>query len=289
MTMVGADVSQLRALGKQFGDTGRLFERTGVDLSAALARSAWTGSDATRFRSEWATRHRPRLGEAGDLLAEAGRALVAEACEQEQASDSGGTLGGGSCGDGSPSDPGAPLDRGGPGEGPADLTGILDHAAVDWGFYGVDVASFLGDAVLDPLAQWYGRAGDLMQSVSLVNALSGATDLDDLPQALAHADELAETGSRLGAAADVLGTVGDVAGGVGMVLDGASLIDNIVDGDGFGAADDVISLGLGAAGFLFTVGTPVGWAVAGAGLLWGGAQLLSGDVPVTERIAGWFR
>lgn len=61
----------------------------------------------------------------------------------------------------------------------------------------------------------------------------------------------------------------------------------LVDGDGFRAADGLITLGLGVAGLAATVAlvsNPVGWAIGIAGLAWGAAQLLSGDVPVTKRV-----
>ncbi len=119
----------------------------------------------------------------------------------------------------------------------------------------------------------------------MVGALSGALDMDALPAVLSQADELASTGQSILKVAE---PVGNVLGIVGIGLDGLSLAENIACGDGWGATDDAISIGLGVAGMIIGLATPVGWAVAGAGLLWGAAQLLSGDVPVTERIAGWF-
>ncbi len=40
MTIVGADVGELRALGKLFDDTANKFERMGTDLTTQLSRSA---------------------------------------------------------------------------------------------------------------------------------------------------------------------------------------------------------------------------------------------------------
>jgi hypothetical protein len=83
-----------------------------------------------------------------------------------------------------------------------------------------------------------------------------------------------------------------VAGGVfsffGVVTGAYETTAGLVEGDGYRAVDGLIGIGVGAAGLVAAVGlasNPVGWVIAGVGLAWGVAQMMSGDVPVSRRIA----
>ncbi len=119
-----------------------------------------------------------------------------------------------------------------------------------------------------------------------VDAWATMNKLDDPLNALGLADNLASAGK--------------VLKGAGFLFDGYSVYsgtmqawEGFAEGDGFKGTDGVITAGLGAAGIgaaIFLASNPVGWAIAGAGAVWGIATLLSGDVPVTKRIAdgaGW--
>ena len=90
--------------------------------------------------------------------------------------------------------------------------------------------------------------------------------------------------SWLGKAAKGLSVAGKVFAGLGVVSGAYEIVSGIVEKDGFRVADGVIGAGLGVLG-LIAIANPVGLAVvAGVGIAWGVATLLSGDVPVTKRI-----
>lgn len=289
MTMVGADVGALRSLSKLFDDTAHRFERTGSELTASLTRSSWSGPDAARFRSDWNSRLRPRLTDVARDLSESAVKLREEADEQEHASESGGSPGGG---------PGTGGGGGGPGSGPgtpgcvndcyipglSDINSVLGHDAVGWVSNAVSVAEMVAEGG----RQLYTAAANAVQGIGLLNFVSGTDDLADLATNLGHADELAETASKFGRVSDAIGPLSTGLGVLGVAADTLSLAQNLACGDYWGAADDGVSLALGAAGLVLGLSTPVGWAVAGAGLLWAGAQFLSGDVPVTQRIGDFF-
>jgi hypothetical protein len=96
--------------------------------------------------------------------------------------------------------------------------------------------------------------------------------------------------SWLGKAAKGLSVAGKVFAGLGVVTGVYEIVTGIVEKDGFRVADGVIGAGLGVLG-LIAIANPVGLAVvAGVGIAWGIATILSGDVPVTKRVAdaaGW--
>lgn len=92
----GADVEQLRSLGKKFEvskdgllDVARLLD--GLINTPQM----WSGPDAERFRFEWNGRDRMLVARAAEALSEAAASLARNADEQEQASGAGGGLTGG--------------------------------------------------------------------------------------------------------------------------------------------------------------------------------------------------
>lgn len=83
----GADVAQLRALGKALTASSTRLTSTRAALSRDVRdASRWKGSDAERFRSDWDGTHSLTLGKVIEALAEAGRAAARHADEQELAS-----------------------------------------------------------------------------------------------------------------------------------------------------------------------------------------------------------
>lgn len=168
--------------------------------------------------------------------------------------------------------------------GLSEVNDVLGNDVLGWVEDGVGLVDTVAEA--GKLA--YTAASSMTETLCLATYLTGADDLAGLASTLGRADELAETASTFGRVSEAIGPWATGLGIVGAVGDGLSLAQNLACGDYYAAGDDAISLGLGVAGLVLGMATPVGWAVAGAGLLWAGAQLLSGDVPVTERIGDFF-
>jgi uncharacterized protein YukE len=91
----GADVGQLRALGKQLSaSSSKLMSARGALSRDVHSSGSWRGSDADRFRSDWDRTHSALLARVIQALEVAGKAVAVHADEQEQASSSaGGTAG----------------------------------------------------------------------------------------------------------------------------------------------------------------------------------------------------
>ena len=90
----GADVAQLRALGKALTASSARLAFTGTALSRDVRDPGrWKGADAEAFRNDWAGTHSLLLGKVVEALAEAGKAAGRHADEQELASGAGGTAG----------------------------------------------------------------------------------------------------------------------------------------------------------------------------------------------------
>lgn len=98
MTMVGADVAELRHVGSALDRCSQRLVAIRGALTRGLSSSPWRGGDAQRFRQRWNAQLAPRLTVTADTLAAAARTLAAEADEQERASESGGSRLGGSAG-----------------------------------------------------------------------------------------------------------------------------------------------------------------------------------------------
>lgn len=74
---------------------------------------------------------------------------------------------------------------------------------------------------------------------------------------------------------------------LGAILGGLDILDGIQSDDPFLVADGIVSVVLAAATVISAetvAGAPVAVVISAVGLIWGGAQLLSGDVPVTKSI-----
>ncbi|MET3174375.1 UNVERIFIED_ORG: uncharacterized protein YukE [Arthrobacter sp. UYCu721] len=104
----GGDVAQLRQLAKDLAGGANRLSLLGQQLSSALSTGAWKGHDGERFRSDW-TSHLKLLKSATAGLESASKTLLANANEQERASNGAGS-GGGSGGRGSGSGDGTAQD-----------------------------------------------------------------------------------------------------------------------------------------------------------------------------------
>jgi hypothetical protein len=83
-----------------------------------------------------------------------------------------------------------------------------------------------------------------------------------------------------------LKVAGKVLGPVSVALGVGQMVSGWLQGDGFKVADGAVSTVLagGAIAAAVFVGAPAAAVVGAAGVLWGVAQLASGDVPVTKRV-----
>jgi hypothetical protein len=103
----GGDVAQLRQLAKDLAAGADRLALLGQQLSSAISTGAWKGRDDERFRSDWTSSHLLLLKSATAGLETASKTLLANADEQEKASNGGGGGSSGSGSDGSGSGDGA--------------------------------------------------------------------------------------------------------------------------------------------------------------------------------------
>ncbi|WP_164545079.1 C2 family cysteine protease [Antribacter gilvus] len=114
--MYGADVEQLRALGRAITRHGEDLESSMSQVASAVTSSPWRGPVRDRFLETWRTEHTSAVRAAVASLAEAGRGAAVNADAQERTST---TYDGGSGGNGGSPDPGRGS-GGDPSEGPGD-------------------------------------------------------------------------------------------------------------------------------------------------------------------------
>ena len=84
----GMDIQAVRTLASQLNSKAEQIEGLATALNAQLQGTQWLGADATGFRSEWDTRHRPQLTAVAGALREAATRASANALQQEQTSAS---------------------------------------------------------------------------------------------------------------------------------------------------------------------------------------------------------
>ncbi|WP_323959062.1 hypothetical protein GC088_10965 [Arthrobacter sp. JZ12] len=256
---LGANPDQLRSLAQSMGNFGQTLTTADQTITAALNGVPWQGGDADRFRSQWHSSFRVQLHQAASMLETQSRVLVGQADEQDRASDAGG--GGISGGfDGVPAS--ATDDAGGSGDD--DLLDLLGNAVGD-----------LGAWPPYQIANWVASAGGL-GAERLLNAMARA---DLLTPNFGTAPEVGYL--RGTQTLNALNLVGKFAGGLSIITGLGQAYQGFQSGDGHVVADGAITTIL-AAGSLTP--TPAAPFFAAASLVWAGAQFLSGDVPVTERI-----
>lgn len=268
--MFGADVAQLRQLAKNFTSAADTLDRAGRELTSAITRGAWKGSDAERFRQRWTGRLQPALAATSRSLAEGAVTLRENADEQERASDSGGSFGG---------------SGGGSGGGGAGGGSILDWLKDSWEWIKTAKAPIASGIklkkILDAMRLY--NAADLLADVSRAAASKKVFLLGDMVNsALGRNGFLGNTLAKLGGSAATvgrwLGPIGGVFAVVGGVQDMISPEhdgwrgwgDRIAGGLSVVSGAGTIALAFGAGAALGPVGIGV---VVGAGLAAGGWTL----------------
>lgn len=86
MAIWGADVQQLRDLGKQLQTGASDIETQKSRLTQMLNTTDWKGPDADKFRGEWDSNHMIQLAKVADALKEAGQKATKNADHQDQTS-----------------------------------------------------------------------------------------------------------------------------------------------------------------------------------------------------------
>lgn len=264
--LYGADIAQLRALSKSMDQSGARLRTVESTVNSMVQSAAWKGPDGDTFRSEWTATLRPLLNKSSTALQAQSRALLGQADEQERASgaagagggnDGGGTSGGsgngGAGGTGSPRNWSDAFTDPGYEHAPSGVEWLLEKFGADDGSRTSDIAGAL--VLVADKFNW---------NLDLANVQAGVSKFFD--------------------AMKIAGKGLTVLGGVLGVLDIASGIENR---DPFRVADGVVGGGLAVAAGVAAatgVGLPVAAAIGAAGLVWGFASMVSGDVPVTKRI-----
>lgn len=82
----GADVEQLRQLGRDLTTQAEQLDATVARLNAKVSSVPWQGPDAERFRSDWSQRLSVSVKSVADILRDASSKSLANAVQQEQAS-----------------------------------------------------------------------------------------------------------------------------------------------------------------------------------------------------------
>lgn len=254
--MIGANTEQLRDLARSMGSSSQAITTADHTITALLNGMPWNGPDADQFRNRWHTTVRLQLNQTATMLETQSRALVEQAGQQEQTSndDSGGFDGVRTSSDG----------------------GSSQNSVDD------DLVDLFGNAVGDlgawppfQMANWVTAAGGL-GAERLLNAMARA---DLLTPSFGTAPEVGYL--RGTQTLNALNLAGKFAGGLSILTGLGQTYQGIQSGDGHVVADGAITTIL-AAGSLTP--TPAAPFFAAASLVWAGAQFLSGDVPVTERI-----
>lgn len=267
--MFGADVAQLRQLAKDFTSAADTLDRAGRELTSAITRGAWKGSDADRFRQRWTGRLQPALAATSRSLAEGAVTLRENADEQERASDSGGSFGGSGGG------------SGGGGAGGEGGGSVLDWLKDGWEWIRTAMAPIADGIKLKKIfdAMRLYNAADLLADVSRAAASAKVFLLGDMvDSALGRngllGNMLARLGGPVAAVGRWLGPIGGVFSVVGGVQDMISPQhdgwrgwgDRIAGGLSVVSGAGTIALALGAGAALGPVGIGV---VVGAGLVAG--------------------
>jgi uncharacterized protein YukE len=256
--MWGADITQLRALAREFEGAAQSLDTTVSEVTSMLSSVEWLGPGGDQFREEWDGHHAPAIRGVSGSLAEVRGILERNADAQEETS-----------GDYS-------------GAGVGSWPGGDERVAPPWTQSGED------DGWLESLtgaigeASWWATLGGVGQfGIDLASRF--ATGVWGV------ADNVPGVGGAIGAA-------GKFFAGASIAFGAFQLGQGIGSGDYWMAGDGAITAGFGAAGLLVAAGlvsNPVGWAILGAGAAWAVADLFI-DGNVTETLwngasdaAGW--
>lgn len=86
MSLVGADVDQLRTLARTLTQAADRLESMTSEVTSRLAATPWTGSDAEQYRSQWHGQSLAQVRTAVGALRDAATKIERNANEQEQTS-----------------------------------------------------------------------------------------------------------------------------------------------------------------------------------------------------------
>lgn len=259
--MIGADPAQLRELAKSMSDSGNKLDAIAQSLGASISQTGWRGADSEQFRQRWSTILRPIIRTNGSMLGGLAKELGAQADEQEKTSAA---------------DDGWQHDGGGPGFGqrPAD-----DR---DWSNAWTDPNYEHAPGGVEFLWNFMSEGGGAASGIT--NALKFVAD--KFASTLGFGvtpDDVTRFSSG------VLKLTKGLAW-LGIGLGALDIISGAVNQDVFRIADGSVAALLGAATILTLplaatgVGAVVPAILGVAGLAWGLAGMISGDVPVSKRI-----
>ncbi len=190
MTVLGADVDQLRVLARMFGDAADRLNGAQRDATARLQSADWKGLDAERFRSQWHGESTGLLRTVEFALRSAKADIERNATEQEHASQSSGRSSSGPHPGGGTS---TSVDaQGNP------VVGTLG-AALGVGAFADDVASLVDKDVK-------GVAGDVLSGAGVV------TSLVTMTEGYANGDNLQVADGMIGLGGEALGRANPVLG-----------------------------------------------------------------------------
>lgn len=83
---IGMDPVAVRALATQLNSNAEQIDALAAALTTQLGNTQWVGTDATAFRTDWESRHRPQLMSVAAALREAAVRANVNAVQQEQTS-----------------------------------------------------------------------------------------------------------------------------------------------------------------------------------------------------------
>lgn len=319
MSMIGADVAELRKLADQFNNAADQIQQITTRLTAQInSTAAWQGNDAGRFKSTWNGTHRAQLASSMTALHDGAKSLVRNANEQEQASNGAGGTVPGSGGEGG-------------GEKGGDEGGLLDK--IDEVFEKLEQNPFW------QAREWAERVGTVSKTVAFLHALQlgdagsllavlngdkifKATDAvtngveyltgGKLPEMLGslgerlsnvgdYANAINKAGDTISAVAEKIGPfakgLGIAGGAIGVISGGIGLYQGISSGNVHKSVDGGLDMVSGGLGIAAAVTPPPADVICGAAALgvWGGKEIydhwddithFAGDVGSTVEHAG---
>ncbi|GGS54349.1 WXG100 family type VII secretion target [Actinokineospora fastidiosa] len=83
---IGMDPQAVRTLATQLTANADQIDSLANALNAQLQGTQWVGQDASSFRSDWESRHRPQLAAVASALRDAATRATVNAQQQEQTS-----------------------------------------------------------------------------------------------------------------------------------------------------------------------------------------------------------
>jgi len=83
---IGMDPQAVRTLATQLNSNADQIDALANALTSQLGNTQWVGTDATSFRTDWESRHRPQLMSVASALREAATRANVNAQQQEQTS-----------------------------------------------------------------------------------------------------------------------------------------------------------------------------------------------------------